>query len=100
MPTPLSWFELSKVVNGTPIVFATAWEIVPAGTTGTVVENGLNEIRCRMRVAVDDARVTEALEEWDGCVELGGHLDPGADQNKPDDSRTRAWREPSPIALR
>jgi hypothetical protein len=45
----LTWLDLSKVGNGTRVVFTAAHDIfpeciVPAGTTATVTENGLHEL--------------------------------------------------------
>ena len=65
MNAPLTWLDLSKVKDGTRIVFTTSWDIypecvVPEGTTGTVVENGLNEIWSCLMIKTDDALITEA----------------------------------------
>ncbi len=48
----LSWFDLSKVNDGTRVVFTAAHDIfpecvVPAGTLGTVVHNLGNKSRSR-----------------------------------------------------
>jgi hypothetical protein len=68
MPT-LNWFDLSKVANGTRVVFAEAWDIfpeciVPAGSTATVTENGLNELACACIVTPDDPALRTALAQW------------------------------------
>lgn len=111
MTQPLTWFDLSRLQDGTWIEFATDWDIFPEcvvakGTKGHIVENGLNEIWCKILVGVDDPKVREALRHWDGFVVLGTHLDPGADLHKhpeecteDENEKAGAWYEASPLAL-
>jgi hypothetical protein len=104
MTRQLTWLELAKLPEGTRVRFAEPLDIfpeciVPAGTVGTIAENGLNEIWCAMLVSVDDEKVTAALQqEWKGKVYLppyGTHLDPGCDDAESDE----AWNSESPLAL-
>jgi hypothetical protein len=60
---------LAKISNGTRVVFAEAWDIfpeciVPAGSTATVTENGLNELACACIVTPDDPALRTALAQW------------------------------------
>ena len=53
--TPLSWYKLSRIPNGTKLTFVKNWNgVVTAGTSATVEENGLNEIYQTMIVRVDN----------------------------------------------
>jgi hypothetical protein len=112
MTQPLTWFDLSRLKDGTRVVFAEDWDIfpicmVPKGTTGSVVENGLNEIWCLLLVAVDDDKIREDLREWDGRVTLSNNnLDPGAKLHEhpeactaEENDKANEWYAPSPLAL-
>ncbi|MEI9995076.1 MAG: hypothetical protein WDM91_10810 [Rhizomicrobium sp.] len=50
-----------------------------------MIDNGLNELGCSLSLKPDVAG-----DE----VEIGGHLDPGADGTKDE-----AWQAPSPLAI-
>ena len=97
-----TWFELSRdAAPGSKVVFTTSWDIypecvVPEGMTGTVKENGLNEIWGGMLITPDDPAIREALKAWDGDIQLGymEGLDPAAD---PQTDET--WQAQSPIAV-
>ncbi len=98
MSEALSWLALSKVANGALVVFAEAHDIfpecmVPAGTTGTVTENGLNELLGTVIVAPDDTALRAALAEWDGAIWLSPPLDRATGNREPD------WLGVSPLAL-
>jgi hypothetical protein len=67
--------------------------IVPEGTTGTITENGLNELGCDCIVTPDDAALRTALAQWDGAIWLSPPLDRGTGNREPD------WQGASPIAL-
>src|SRR6516225_760209 len=87
-----TWLDLSKLADGSRVVFTTSWDIypeciVPQGTTGTVVENGLNELQAILLLAVDDEKVTEALRQWNGRVEFYKN------------THFQDWDEQSPLAL-
>jgi hypothetical protein len=97
MPT-LNWFDLSKISNGTRVVFAEAHDIfpeciVPAGSTATVTENGLNELACACIVTPDDPALRTALAEWEGNIWLTPPLDRSTGNREPD------WHGASPLAL-
>jgi hypothetical protein len=113
----LNWFDLSKVANGTRVVFTEAWDIfpeciVPAGTTATVSENGLNgvsnrntvatvedlgltlnELACACIVTPDDAALRAVLAEWDGDIWLTPPLDRSTGNREPD------WLGLSPLSV-
>lgn len=101
--TALSWFDLSKVKDGTRVRFAQDWDIfpecvVPAGTLATVVNNSLNEITSEMHVLADPLEIRRALEKWDGEVYLSPFLGGGVahlDENGED----LAWQDLSPLEV-
>jgi hypothetical protein len=93
-----TWFELSRAKVGDRVTIVNGWDIYPIifiepGSTGTIVENGLNEIYAELIVRPDDEEIRKALAEWDGNIILGPDSDPSirADENK--------WQQPAPIAL-
>lgn len=97
----LTWFELSKLQEGTRVFFVEPYDIypeciVPAGMEATIKENGLNDIWGGMLVTPDDENVRAALNLWDGNIQLGYNegLDPGADA-----ARNRAWQSLSPLMV-
>ncbi len=101
MPKQLTWFDLSKLDNGTRVVFVEPHDIFPlliveAGMTGTVTNNSLNELHCLFGLLPDDAALRAALSEWDGEVILYAHELAASDD--PDDITTE-WHKPSPLAL-
>src|SRR4051812_35811027 len=91
---PLTWLEASaELKQGDRVVFVEAHDIfpeahVPAGTMGTVEENGLNEIWCTLSVRPDDEALSDALAEWDGCIYLSPREEAGE----------HAWHDKSPVA--
>ena len=98
MTAQLTWLEASRLNVGDRVVFVDAHDIfpecvVPAGTTGTVTENGLNESLGTVIVAPDDTALRVALREWDGAIWLSPPLDREGSGN-----REPAWSEPSPLA--
>jgi hypothetical protein len=103
--TTISWFDLSKVADGTRVVFEQPHDIfpecvVPAGTHGTVVHNYLNEMQQSISVLPDDERLRTALRNWDGEIILGTHLNSGADlEADPPDDEAAAWFARSPLAV-
>jgi hypothetical protein len=97
----LTWLELSRVANGTRVVFASPWDIfpeiiIPQGTEATIRENSLNEICCSMLVLPDSDVIKAALEAWDGEIFLDGpeHI---FDESCP--VSVTNWEGPSPLAL-
>lgn len=102
MNQQLTWLQLSRLENGTRVVFAEPHDIFPItiierGTVATVVNNSLNEIYCMIAVLPDNRKIRHELREWDGEVQLDNHteLDSGAD---PQDMTTE-WHTFSPLAL-
>lgn len=88
----ITWLELSKVEEGTRIVFPDGFDIFPdcyvkPGTTATVTENSLNEACQIMLVRPDDEVVRTALAEWNGDIHLSPELQ-GAD-----------WHDDSPVEI-
>ena len=94
--TGLTWFELSKVADGTRVVFVEPWD---AGTQGVITHNYLNEMQQSVSVLPDSADLREKLKTWDGEIILGTHLNSGADtQSEPHDDDAAEWFQPSPLA--
>jgi hypothetical protein len=94
--TPMTWFELSTLANGTRVEFVTDWDIfpetlVPAGARATVTQNDLNEITMQILVLPDDVRIQRALEAWDGEIILSPTLPTCMDDP--------VWEEASPLAI-
>ncbi len=102
MSARLTWMELAALPEGTRLVFAEAYEIVPAGTQGVLTENGLNEIWCAMLVTPDDAELREQATSFygyeGGGVRMGHGLDPGGDRDGIVHGDI-AWDTHSPLAL-
>lgn len=96
----LTWLELSKLPVGTRVRFADTWDIfaedvwIPEGTTGTITENGLNEIFEQCAVLTDNPEITEKLEAWEGEVMLSP---PNFDRRY--GNRDKAWYELSPLEV-
>ena len=75
MTAQLSWFQASRLNVGDRVVFVDPHDIfpealVPAGTRGTVTEQGLNEIWSALAVKPDDLDLQKALAEWNGEIIL------------------------------
>jgi hypothetical protein len=75
-----TWIELSTLAEGTKVRFTKAWDIfpealIPAGATGTIIEQGLNDIWCALRVRPDDEAQAGQLRHWDRCIVLHGPSD-------------------------
>jgi hypothetical protein len=88
----LTWTELAALPADTRVEFPEGHDIyphciVPAGTTGTIVSNDLNEIFAMLSVRVENFDVQQALKEWNGNVEFAPKND-------------GVWDQPSPLALR
>lgn len=86
----LTWLDCSaELEEGDRIIFVEAFKDVPRDATGTVLENSLNEISPGIIIALDRG----------GRIELGTHLDPGADTEANATPEAQAWHALSPITL-
>ena len=57
---------------------------MPEGATGTIEENGLNEIWCCLLVTPDDEAIRTKLANWNGDIQFCPEND-------------GLWDEPSPL---
>lgn len=94
-----TWFQLSKAPVGARVRFAEPWDIfsegliVPAGSTGTIVEQGLNDIWCALAVRPDDEALANSLNYWNRAVILHG---PEGDSDPEENSN---WWKQSPLEV-
>lgn len=88
----LTWQDLRAMPRGTRLMFPERWDIyphciVPAGTRAIVMDNQLAGEGAILSLLTNNAKVTEALSEWDGCVEFNPMND------------GYEWTDESPVVL-
>jgi hypothetical protein len=73
----LTFFEASKLPVGTRLRLTTDHgnypnKSVPAGETGTIFEQGLNEMEPYLAILLDNLELREHYAEWGGCLHVYG----------------------------
>jgi hypothetical protein len=86
----LTWREAARLGPGVRVRFSEPFEVCPervfpAGTTGTVAVNNLDELSADLYVLPDDPRQRIVLGQWDGCIYLAPPTD--------------GWDQPAPVGL-
>lgn len=101
--TRLTWLDLSRMPKGLRVVFTDPHDIfpecvVPAGATGAIQENGLNEIWGGLIVVPDNQSIRDKLAAWSGEIHLGWHLDASADTDANATAAAQEWHALSPLS--
>jgi hypothetical protein len=92
----LTKYQLATMAEGTKVVFAIPFSGVPAGTAGTIKENGFSEIWSAMLIAIDDPAIeADFYDDETRTIHISGG-DPSSDDPTTDPS----WTALSPLAKR
>ena len=91
----MTYLELAKLSAGARVRFVKDYDrnyphvYVKAGETGTVVEQGLNELQPALLVRLDDPEQQARLADWDGVLWFYG----------PEQNDSPEWNNESGVEL-